>query len=98
MSLEVSFGERLARVCLLHWLAAQLEHHKDDHLAIVALVLMMIMMILIETRQKPTTLAKVPRNIAKMTRRSRVVPTCIMRLGDLNSISYKNTKNTKKIY
>ena len=57
---------------------------------------MMMMMILIETRQKPTTLAKVPRNIAKMTRRSKVVPTCMMWLGDLNSSSYKNTKVTKK--
>ena len=40
-------------------------------------MLKMMMMMMIKTRQKPTTLAKVPRNIAKMTRRSRVVPTCI---------------------
>ena len=76
---------------LLHCLSTQLEHHKDDHLVMMMMIkmmitmtttmmmmmmtMMMMMMLMIKTRQNATTLAKVPRNIAKITRRSRVVPT-----------------------
>ena len=41
-------------------------------------MMMMMVMMMNQTRQKPTTLAKVPRNIAKIIRRSRVVPTYML--------------------
>ena len=88
MSLEIGLGERLIR-CLLHCLSTQLEHDKDDHLVMIKMMMMMLLMMMIkmmmmmlmmmnQTRQKPTTLAKVPRNIAKIIRRSRVVPTYML--------------------
>ena len=76
MSLEIGLRERLIRR-LLHCLSTQLEHDKDDHLVMIKMMMMMLMM-MNQTRQKPTTLAKVPRNIAKIIRRSRVVPTYML--------------------
>ena len=82
---------------MLHRLATQLEHHKDDHLVFkdvtmmtlaivkttmieqdIAIVITMVILMVTRTRQKPTTLAKVPRNMARMIRRSRVVPTWVI--------------------
>ena len=48
----------------------------EQDIAIVMLILMATTVT--RTRQKPTTLAKVPRNMARMIRRSRVVPTWVM--------------------
>ena len=44
----------------------------------IAIVITMVILMVTRTRQKPTTLAKVPRNMARMIRRSRVVPTWVM--------------------
>ena len=50
----------------------------EQDIAIVITMVILMATTVTRTRQKPTTLAKVPRNMARMIRRSRVVPTWVM--------------------
>ena len=50
----------------------------EQDIAIVITMVILMATTVTRTRQKPTTLANVPRNMARMIRRSRVVPTWVM--------------------